>query len=105
MKNLIAIFMVLAWRVMFTMMLGRVCGEISAGEVFEEAEWKSVYKVSNPKKALPRKPPTLGEFVVMIAALGGYIDRKNADPPGVKVMWKGMGRMVDFAIAWEAFGR
>jgi hypothetical protein len=105
MKNLIAIFMILSWRVMFTMMLGRVCSEMSASEVFEEAEWKSVYKVSNPKKTLPRKPPKLGEFIILVAVLGGYMDRKNAAPPGVKVMWKGMGRMVDFAIAWEAFGK
>jgi len=106
MKNLISIFMILAWRVMFTMMLGRVNSEMSAGEVFEEAEWKSVYKIAvNGKKALPRKPPKLGEFIIMVATLGGYIDRKGAEPPGVKVMWKGMSRMIDFAIAWEAFGR
>ena len=105
MKNLIAIFMILAWRVLFTMMLGRVCSEISASEVFEEAEWKSVYKIVNSRKSLPRKPPRLGEFIILIAVLGGYVDKKGAEPPGVKTMWKGMARMVDFAIAWEAFGR
>lgn len=105
MKALITIFMVLSWRVMFTMMLGRVCSEMSAGEVFEEAEWKSVYKILNKKKALPRKPPKLREFIIMVAILGGYIDQKGEEPPGVKTMWKGMARMVDFAIAWDAFGR
>lgn len=105
MKNLIAIFMILAWRVLFTMMLGRVCSEMSSGEVFEEAEWKSVYKIVNNKKPLPRKPPRLGEFIILIAILGGYVNQKAAEPPGVKTMWKGMARMVDFAIAWEAFGK
>lgn len=104
MKGLIAIFMVLSWRVMFTMMLGRVCSEMSAGDLFEAAEWKSVYKISNKKKALPRKPPKLCEFVVMIATLGGYVEQKGGEPPGVKTMWKGMARMVDFSLAWEAFG-
>lgn len=105
MKNLISIFMILAWRVLYTMMLGRVCSEMSAGEVFEEAEWKSVYKIVNNKKALPRKPPKLGEFIILIAVLGGYVKQKGGEPPGVKTMWKGMARMVDFAIAWEAFGK
>ena len=41
----------------------------------------------------------------MIAKLGGYIDKNNTEPPGVKTIWKGMARMVDFAIAWEAFGK
>jgi len=105
MKALISIFIVLAWRVMFTMMLGRVCSELSTGEIFEEAEWKSVYKILNKKKPLPRKPPKLGEFIIMVAILGGYVGKKETEPPGVKTMWKGMARMVDFAIAWDAFGR
>ena len=102
MKNLITLFMILSWRIMFTMMLGRSCPEISCEVVFNEAEWKSVYKVLNKKKTLPENPPTLGEFIVMIAALGGYVKQRKGEPPGVKVMWKGMIRMIDFALAWEA---
>lgn len=105
MKALIAVFMILGWRVIFTMMLGRVCAQIPCNDLFEESEWKSVYKVLNKEKRLPRKPPSLGEFVVMIASLGGYVRQNSTEPPGVKVMWKGMSRMVDFSIAWEAFGR
>ena len=105
MKNLITLFMILSWRVMFTMMLGRVCSEISCGDIFDQAEWKSVYKVLNKKKSLPEQPPSLGEFVEMIAVLGGYIPRKNGEPPGIKAMWTGMARMIDFALAWEAFGQ
>ena len=104
MKVLISIFMLLAWRVMFTMMLGRVSSEISASELFEEAEWKSVYKILNKGNALPMQPPKLGDFMIMVATLGGYVEAKGGSPPGVKTMWKGMARMVDFAIAWEAFG-
>lgn len=104
MKALLAIFMVLSWRVMFTMMLGRVCSEMSCGDLFEAAEWKSVCKILNKTKALPRKPPSLGGFVIMVARLGGYIDSKASEPPGVKTVWKGMARMIDFAIAWDAFG-
>jgi hypothetical protein len=58
----------------------------------------------NKKKALPRKPPRLGDFVIMVATLGGYVAQKDGEPPGVKTMWKGMARMIDFAIAWDAFG-
>ena len=104
MKNIISIFIILAWRVMFTMMMGRVKADMSAGDLFDEAEWKSVYKILNKKKTLPRKAPKLGEFILMVARLGGYVEQKGGEPPGVKVMWKGMSRMIDFGIAWEAFG-
>lgn len=102
MKNLISLFMILSWRIMFTMMLGRSCPEMSCEALFNEVEWKSVYKVLNKKKAIPKDPPTLEEFIVMIATLGGYVKQKGGKPPGVKVMWKGMARMIDFALAWEA---
>ncbi len=105
MKALIAVFMALSWRVVFTMMLSRISPEISSGDIFTANEWKSVYKVQNKNKVLPRKPPPLGEFIDMVAGLGGYIKRKKGEPPGVKVMWKGMARMVDFAEAWEVFAR
>ena len=36
----------------------------------------------------------------MIAILGGYIERKGGGPPGIKAMWTGMARMIDFALAW-----
>jgi len=104
MKALITLFMVLAWRVQFTLMMGRINAEMSCETIFDEAEWKSVYKIVHRKKALPEKAPALGEFIVMIAILGGYVNRKTEGPPGVKVMWKGMSRMIDFALAWEAFG-
>jgi len=104
MKNLITLFLILSWRVMFTMMLGRVCSEIPCSDIFDQAEWKSVYKILNKKKNLPENPPSLGEFVTMIAVLGGYIERKDGGPPGIKAMWTGMARMIDFALAWEAFG-
>jgi len=104
MKSLLAVFMVLSWRVMFTMMLGRVCAEMSCADIFDDAEWKSVYKILNKKKPLPKKPPSIKVFIEMVAVLGGYVPQSNGGPPGVKVMWKGMARMVDFAIAWEAFG-
>ena len=77
---------------------------MSCGDLFDEAEWKSVYKILNRKKALPRKPPLLGDFVLMVASLGDYTKRASGEPPGVKAMWTGMARMIDFSIAWEAFG-
>lgn len=104
MKALITMFMVLAWRVMFTMMMGRVYGEMPCDVVFHEAEWKSVYRILHRKQKVPKTAPCLGEFIKMVAVLGGYVNRKSEGPPGVKVIWKGMARMLDFATAWEVFG-
>lgn len=102
-KALIALFCILAWRVQYLMMLGRSCPKMSSGDIFEECEWKSVYKISNRNEPIPSESPPLGEFIKMIAMLGGYIGRANDPPPGPKVMWKGLSRMKDFSTAWEVF--
>lgn len=105
MEVILALFCVISWRIMYAMMLGRICPQIPCDHVFSQAEWKSVYKVLYSKAQLPDEPPTLNTFIKMIAILGGYVEGKKAGPPGIKVIWKGMSRMVDFAIAWEAFGK
>lgn len=102
-KILISLFLILAWRVQYLMMIGRTCPNISSSDIFEECEWKSVYKIVNRNKPLPDKPPSLNDFIRMVAMLGGYIGRNNDPPPGPKVMWKGLTRMADFATAWEVY--
>ena len=103
-STLIGLFMVIAWRVVYAMKLGRECPEMSAEIIFSASEWKSVYKVINKGAKLPEKPPLLKEFIIMIAGLGGYLNRKSDPPPGPKAMWIGINRMNDFKIAWEMFG-
>lgn len=105
MKPLIALFLILSWRIMYVMMLGRHCPDMSCENVFCESEWKSVFKVIHRNEKIPEKPVSLNEFILMVAQLGGYVGGKNAPPPGIKIMWRGMLRMHDFSIAWEAFGK
>lgn len=102
-KALIALFLILAWRVQYLMMIGRTCPNISSATLFEECEWKSVFKITHRNEAIPAEAPPLSDFIRMIAMLGGYIGRNNDPPPGPKVMWKGLTRMSDFSEAWEVF--
>ena len=57
MLNCMAIYMVVAWRILFMCWLGRNCPEMPCDVVFDDAEWQAVYKVLNPKKKLPAEPP------------------------------------------------
>jgi transposase-like protein/transposase Tn5 family protein len=102
-KPLIVMYMIVAWRVMYTMMLGRICEHLECIVVFNEYEWKSAWKIGKRNQPLPEKPPSLGEFIRLVATFGGYINSKNSKAPGVKVMWKGLQRLRDFSMAWEMF--
>jgi IS4 transposase len=99
----IALYLIVAWRVLWVTALGRLGPEVPADVVFAEEEWKSVWMVVKHSKP-PPAPPPLGEFVRMVASLGGYLGRKGDGPPGPQTLWTGMQSMIHYAICWLAFG-
>lgn len=102
-KRSLAFYKIIAARIMYLTHLNRIEPEKSCACVFAESEWKSVWRIVTKKK-LPRKPPTLGEFMKLLASLGGYNNRSIDGPPGTQVIWIGLRRMLDFARAWLEFG-
>jgi hypothetical protein len=102
-ERCLAMYMIVAWRVFYAMMLGRECPDISCEAIFAEEEWQSLYVIVK-KQPPPKSPPPLGEAMKIVASLGGYLGRKGDGPPGPQTTWIGMQRVKDFAIAWQAFG-
>ncbi len=98
--NCLAVYQVVAWRVLFTLRLGRECPEMPCDAVFTEAEWRAVYQVMKRQPAAA--VPSLGEMVRWVAQLGGYLGRKGDGPPGPQTLWIGLQRTRDFALAWSA---
>lgn len=100
-KPAIVLYMIVAWRVVYVMKLGRECPNLPCDVIFDEAEWRAVYHVVKRRKAVEK--PTLGEMVKLVASLGGYVGRKWDGPPGAQSMWQGIMRARDFALAWLLF--
>jgi len=100
----VAVYLIVAWRTLMLVRLGRSCPEMDCECVFEPSEWKSVWMVIH-RKAPPRKPPKLAEMLRLIGQLGGYVNRPNRkDLPGPQTTWLGLQRMRDLAWAWDTFG-
>lgn len=103
-RRCLAVYLVVAWRVLFICRMGRGHPDLDCEAIFEPAEWKAVW-VAVTRKPLPKTPPRLQEMVRLIAQLGGYVNRPNrSDPPGPQTLWLGLQRMHDLALAWELFG-
>ena len=102
-KNCLAFYRIIAWRVMYLTYLNRECPSLPCDVVFTESEWKSVWSVTNGNE-LPDTPPALSEFMPLLTRLGGYNNRPSESPPGPQAVWVGIRRMTDFAAAWLAFG-
>jgi IS4 transposase len=99
----IALYLIVAWRVMYVTMLGRECGDLPVDVLFADPEWRSTWQVVR-RQPPPASPPKLSEFIPLLGSLGGYLGRRRDPPPGPKAIWIGIRRMTDFAHAWLAFG-
>jgi hypothetical protein len=97
----LALCMIVAWRVMFVMMLGREFPDLPCDVVFDADEWQAVYATVK-KQAPPSEPPSIKTMVRLIASLGGWLGRKCDGEPGPKAMWVGIQRMTDLALGWRA---
>ncbi len=91
----LALFMVVSWRIGRMMRLGRACPDLPASLMFEPDEIRAAYVLT--KVALPTTPPRLNEVVRRVAMLGGFLARKGDGEPGVKTIWLGLQRVIDFA--------
>jgi hypothetical protein len=100
--NALAVYMLIAWRVMLLCRMGRLCPDLDCEVMFETSEWQSVYMIVK-KEAPPSTPPRLNEIIRMIASLGGYVPRSKTEP-GTQTLWIGLQRMHDFANCYDSFG-
>jgi len=105
-ERALALFLVVAWRIARLMRLGRTVPDLDAALLLEPEEWQAAYILA--KKPLPKQPPRLNAVLRLIAQLGGFLGRKGDGEPGVKTIWLGLQRVMDFAagikFAREAHG-
>ena len=93
--------MVVAWRVFLLTMLSREHPELPCDACLSEDEWRAL-TVFYTRNAPPKNAPPIGEMIVLIAKLGGFLGRKNDGNPGTKTVWRGVGRMGDITLGFKA---
>ena len=99
----VALFMVVAWRILYLRDLSRSCGDDLPGSwFFTEAESRAACLVL--KRKTGGKPPTLAELSVMVAKLGGYAARKSDPPPGAQCLWHGLEKLRHYVEMAQALG-
>ena len=91
-ERAIAIYLVIAWRVMLMALLGREEPGLSPEVLFSDLEIEVLTAYANSRHDL-KPPERLGDAVRLVARLGGYQDRKNDPPPGHQVIWIGFSML------------
>lgn len=102
-ERALALYSFVAWRLLWLTYQARVRGTMPCTEALEDDEWRVLLAVSGARHR--GTPPTLGEAVRLIAGFGGFQGRKGDGDPGVKSIWTGWCRLMDFVLAAHALAR
>ena len=102
-ENCLAIDMVVAWRIQHLTWLGRETPDMPCTAFFEDAEWKALVGFIHQTPVVAATPPTLKAAIIMVATLGGFLNRKSDGHPGTETIWRGLQRLDDITQAYVAF--
>ncbi len=97
--NLIAVLCIVAWRLFWLTMVNRTNPKMSVDTVFTETEIAILNHLSGDPEQTP--PRNIAPYLLAVAKLGGYLNRKNDGPPGNAVLWRGLSRLTDIHLGVE----
>lgn len=102
--NLLALFCILSWRILWLTMLNRMAPDAAPGTALTPLEIslldRTISDIGN-RKCLPG---TLAFYLTKLARLGGYLARSRDPPPGIIVIWRGLARLTDIEIGADLAG-
>jgi hypothetical protein len=98
----LSFYLIITWRILFLIALGKECPELPADAVFEKEEWQTAYLVAKRQQP-PNEPPSLYEMICIIAGFGGFLKRKGDGFPGPQPLWIGLQRVLDFSFGIQAY--
>lgn len=99
--NLMAIFCILSWRILWLTMLNRIVPEASPKVALTDTEITLLDELVSDTGNRRRRPGTLSFYLTKLARLGGYLARSSDPPPGNRVIWRGLSRLTDIELGHE----
>ena len=95
MKRCVAVYSVIAWRILYATMLSRILPQAPCTALLDDDEWQALYCTIHDVATPPPQPPTLHTAVEWIGRLGGFRPQKSRPHPGVTALWRGFQHLTD----------
>jgi len=94
---------IVAWRVEYVKSAVRLDAQAPCGKYIAKTYWQPIVTFINRSKNVIDQMPTMQQFVVNLAQLGGYINKKSQGPPGSQTIWRGMQKAHTVVQAYDIF--
>ena len=98
--NLIAIFCIIGWRIFWLTMLHRAEPDLPPAIALDPTEICLLDALVKTPPGKSQTKPTVSDYIIKIARLGGYLNRASDPPPGNLVMWRGMSKLNDIHLGF-----
>lgn len=92
--NALATYSIVAWRLMWLVHHARLTPDTTCETILQPHEWRLLRRRFEPKNR-SKVPLTTRQAVRWIAQLGGFLARKHDGEPGLKTLWRGLGKFHD----------
>ncbi len=102
-RRAIAIYSIVAWRILQMTYLGRDQPTCSCEAVLTHEEWQALWCFTFKKPTPPIFPPSITEAIRWLAKIGGFLERKSDGVPGAKVLWKGYRQLTQITQMYLVF--
>lgn len=99
--NLMAVFCILSWRILWLTMLNRTAPEAAPTTALTRTEIALLDQLVRDTSNRRCTPGTLAFYLTKLARLGGYLARSRDPPPGITVIWRGLVRLTDIELGAE----
>ncbi|MDX1606261.1 MAG: IS4 family transposase [Candidatus Competibacterales bacterium] len=96
-------YLIIAWRILLLVTLGRDCPELDCEVLFTPEEWQAAWIVGR-RQAPPETHPSLGEMLHLVGRFGGHLGRKGDGTPGPKALWQGLQCVMNYVETLQAVG-
>lgn len=97
----LTVMSIVAWRLFMITLIARTEPDMPCTEFLSDPEWKILFRTVNKGRLLPEKAPAIGDVVIWIARLGGFLARKSDGMPGTLTLWRGWKRLTDLTEGWN----
>ena len=97
----LTVMSIVAWRLFMITLIARTNPATPCTEFLAGHEWRVLFLKVNRYKKLPKKTPAIGDVVIWVARLGGFLARKRDGSPGMITLWRGWKRLADLTEGWN----
>lgn len=102
-KRYIALFSVIAWRILWMVHIQRADPKAPASVALTNVEIGTICSLRRFKElGLCKTALTVKQAIIAIASLGGYRNRKNNPQPGATALWRGWQRLSSMTELYES---